>query len=132
VLTPYYHDQRRRRSLCARVAGLSFSADQGASLYYNYSKARPTIDVAYYDWSGFYFGLNGGGGSSRDCWDNVNTFGVPTIPTAAEGCRNASGAIAGGHLGYRWQSAFAVHARVTGPDSGFDLDQHKMFALASC
>ena len=24
---------------------------------------------ALYDWSGFYIGLNGGGGSSHKCWD---------------------------------------------------------------
>lgn len=91
--------------LATGVVSPVFGAD--APLYYNYGKARPAIEATY-DWSGFYIGLNGGGGAGSDCWDNVNTFGVPTIPTTPESCHNAKGAIAGGHVGYRWQSAFAV------------------------
>jgi len=33
-----------------------------------YTKAPPMI-AAIYDWSGFYIGANGGGGTSRNCWD---------------------------------------------------------------
>jgi outer membrane immunogenic protein len=69
---------------------------------------------AIYDWSGFYLGLNAGGASSHNCWTNTNTLGVATLPNAAEGCHNATGGLAGGQLGYRWQSAnwvFGVEAR---------------------
>ena len=39
--------------------------------------------AAIYDWSGFYIGLNGGGGSSRKCWDINNNAGVTvTRPSA--------------------------------------------------
>ena len=54
--------------------------------------------AAVYDWSGFYVGLNAGGASSHDCWDNVN------IVVVREGCHNATGALAGGQMGFRWQS----------------------------
>lgn len=91
--------------LAASVVSPALGAD--APLYYNYGRARPVIEATY-DWSGFYAGVNGGGGSSRQCWDNVNSFGVPTTPPTPEGCHNAKGAIAGGHIGYRWQSAFVV------------------------
>jgi outer membrane immunogenic protein len=62
-----------------------------------YSKV-PAMIAAVYDWSGFYVGLNVGGASSHDCWDNVN------IVVVREGCHNATGALAGGQIGFRWQS----------------------------
>jgi outer membrane immunogenic protein len=64
-----------------------------------YTKAPPMV-AAMYDWSGFYLGLNGGWGSSRKCWEDV-TFGP-------EGCHDASGGVAGGQIGYRWQSSAFV------------------------
>ncbi len=68
-----------------------------------YTKAPPPMVAPIYDWSGFYIGANAGGGFSNRCLDVTATgaFGV----AGAEGCRNASGAIAGGQIGYRWQSA---------------------------
>jgi outer membrane immunogenic protein len=67
-----------------------------------YTKAPPPMVAAIYDWSGFYIGANGGWGSSRKCWD----FTTPAaVFVAAEGCHNATGGVAGGQIGYRWQSA---------------------------
>ena len=65
-----------------------------------YAKA-PAMIAAVYDWSGFYVGANGGWGSSRKCWDNVNAAGVFV---AGEGCHDATGGVAGGQIGYRWQA----------------------------
>ncbi len=65
-----------------------------------YAKA-PAMIAAVYDWSGFYIGVNGGWGSSRKCWDNVNAAGVFV---ANEGCHDATGGVAGGQIGYRWQT----------------------------
>jgi outer membrane immunogenic protein len=57
-----------------------------------------------YDWSGFYIGINGGGGSSHNCWDFVtDNTGAPVVPAGAEGCHNATGGTVGGQIGYRWQ-----------------------------
>jgi outer membrane immunogenic protein len=67
-----------------------------------YTKAPPPMVAAIYDWSGFYVGINGGGGSSHKCWDFVSP-GVGTL--VAEGCHNATGGTIGGQIGYRWQSA---------------------------
>lgn len=64
-----------------------------------YAKA-PAMVAAIYDWSGFYLGLNAGGGSAHNCWTNT----TPTIPTAAEGCHDATGGLVGGQIGYRWQA----------------------------
>jgi outer membrane immunogenic protein len=69
-----------------------------------YSKA-PVFVAPVYDWSGAYIGVNGGWGSAHDCWD-FTTPGGAFI--AAEGCHNGSGAVAGGQLGYRWQSSAMV------------------------
>jgi len=66
-------------------------------------KAPPVMMPAMYDWSGLYVGLNGGGGWSRKCWDITNNAGVPVA--APEGCHNATGAMVGGQIGYRLQSA---------------------------
>ena len=66
-----------------------------------YSKA-PAMVAAVYDWSGFYLGANGGWGSSRKCWDFTSPAGVFV---AAEGCHDATGGVAGGQVGYRWQSS---------------------------
>jgi outer membrane immunogenic protein len=66
-----------------------------------YAKA-PAIVEPIYNWSGFYIGINGGGGSSRDRWSINNALGV-AVPSTAEGCHNATGALVGGQAGYRWQ-----------------------------
>jgi outer membrane immunogenic protein len=66
-----------------------------------YSKA-PVMIPALYDWSGFYTGVNGGWGSSHKCWDTTTAAGVFT---AADGCHDATGGVAGGQVGYRWQAS---------------------------
>src|SRR5216683_716802 len=66
-----------------------------------YRAAPPPMVAAVYDWSGFYIGANGGWGSSRKCWDAVTAAGVFSV---AEGCHDATGGVAGGQIGYRWQA----------------------------
>jgi outer membrane immunogenic protein len=68
-----------------------------------YTKAPPMV-VAVYDWSGFYIGINGGWGSSRNCWDVTAFSGTPVVPAAPEGCHDATGGMVGGQIGYRWQA----------------------------
>jgi outer membrane immunogenic protein len=79
-------------AILAMSASSAFSADLAARPY---TKAPPMI-AAMYDWSGFYIGINGGGGSAHTCWDLVG-FG-------AEGCHNSTGGTVGGQVGYRWQT----------------------------
>jgi outer membrane immunogenic protein len=68
-----------------------------------YAKAAPMV-APIYNWGGFYVGINGGGGSARKCWDLNNFLGF-AMPSVADGCHDATGAIAGGQIGYRWQAA---------------------------
>jgi outer membrane immunogenic protein len=63
-----------------------------------YTKA-PAYVAAVYDWSGFYIGVNGGWGSSRNSWDFL-----PGVGSAPEGSHDATGGTVGGQIGYRWQA----------------------------
>jgi outer membrane immunogenic protein len=65
-----------------------------------YTKAPPPPVAAVYDWTGFYIGANGGWGTSHKCWDSV----APALLLGPEGCHDATGGVAGGQIGYRWQS----------------------------
>jgi outer membrane immunogenic protein len=101
-----------------------------------YTKAPPVV-IAAYDWSGFYIGANGGGAWSRKCWD-VNPFTInlqfvpPFTVAGSEGCHDASGATAGGQVGYRWQRAawvFGLEAQGNWADlSGSNASQLAFFA----
>jgi outer membrane immunogenic protein len=61
-----------------------------------YTKA-PAYVAAVYDWSGFYIGINGGWGQSRD----RRFFDVPST---LFGSYDANGGTVGGQVGYRWQT----------------------------
>ena len=63
--------------------------------------APPPIVAPIYNWTGFYIGANGGWGQSHSCVDFLNATGV----AVAQGCRDRSGGLFGGQLGYRWQSS---------------------------
>ncbi len=86
-------------SLVAMGIAPAFAADLPARAY---TKAPEMMMPAIYDWSGFYLGLNGGGASSHNCWDLTND-GAGAVPSTSVGCHNATGALAGGQVGYRWQ-----------------------------
>jgi outer membrane immunogenic protein len=77
-----------------------------------YTKAPPMV-APVYDWSGFYIGANGGGGSSHECLTIFSVAGAPVFPNS-EGCHNATGGLVGGQGGYRWQATnwvFGVEAQ---------------------
>jgi outer membrane immunogenic protein len=85
--------------LLGTVAVLALAAPASAADLY--TKAPPPPIAAVYDWSGFYVGANGGWGSSHKCWDFVTPAGAFVT---AEGCHDATGGVAGGQIGYRWQT----------------------------
>src|SRR4249919_836540 len=75
-----------------------------------YTKAPPPMVAPIYDWTGFYIGGNGGWGQSRNCFDFVDAFGA----FVGDGCRERSGGLVGGQIGYRWQAGqwvFGVEAQ---------------------
>jgi outer membrane immunogenic protein len=64
------------------------------------ARSPPPYVAPMYNWSGFYLGGNGGWGETHNCWDLVPIAGA-IIPS---GCRDRSGGVVGGQLGYRWQA----------------------------
>jgi outer membrane immunogenic protein len=68
------------------------------------SRAPSPMIAAVYDWTGFYVGANGGYGSSRKCFDAAGTVGVALLVPVRDNCGNATGALAGGQIGYNWQT----------------------------
>ncbi|PWE76191.1 membrane protein [Bradyrhizobium sp. SUTN9-2] len=96
-------------ALMALFTGAASAADLAARPY---TKAPAIAPI--YDWSGFYVGINGGGGWADKCWDIYNDAGFTVAPPFREGCHNASGATVGGQIGYRWQATnwvFGVEAQ---------------------
>ena len=83
--------------LAMGVAAPAVAADLPAQ---SYSKA-PVMIPAIYDWSGVYLGVNGGWGTERRCFDSITAAGTFI---AADGCHDTSGGVAGGQIGYRFQS----------------------------
>jgi outer membrane immunogenic protein len=84
--------------IAASLIGASAASASAADLAARpYSKAPPPMIAAIYDWSGFYIGANGGWGSSHD--DRTDVTRVIFL-----GGRDATGGVAGGQLGYRWQT----------------------------
>ncbi len=88
------------------LAALSLSAPASAAdlAAHPYVKAPPPPApiAAVYDWTGFYIGINGGGGSAHKCWDFVDPV---TGALNSNGCHDATGGTIGGQIGYRWQAA---------------------------
>lgn len=84
------------------------------------AKAPPVAPVPYFSWTGFYLGLNGGGGWGRSSHADSH-FGINT------GTFDLSGALFGGTAGYNYQFGNAVvglegdldRAKITGTSATF-------------
>jgi outer membrane immunogenic protein len=63
------------------------------------AKAPAYLAAPIYNWTGFYLGINGGGGWGRSSWDSA---GAPT------GSFSTAGAVIGGTAGYNWQMGQVV------------------------
>jgi outer membrane immunogenic protein len=75
------------------VAQSATAADLSVAPLY---KAPPPAMAPAYNWSGFYLGINGGGGWGHSNWDTSATR------------VNTSGGLVGGTAGYNWQIGSAV------------------------
>ena len=73
---------------CVGLLALAGGSAAAADLppYYQPGPAYNPI----YTWTGFYVGINGGGGWGTSKWDGLNSFDV-------------SGGLIGGTVGYNWQ-----------------------------
>lgn len=85
--------RRFKCALLAAVAAIGFASFASAADMP--VKAR-LMAPAVYDWTGFYVGINGGGGWGRSRFD-FDSFRITT------GNYNTSGGLVGGTIGYNWQ-----------------------------
>jgi outer membrane immunogenic protein len=82
------------KRFCLALIGLA--AVSGAAAAADLSRPPPTpyykapIATPYYNWSGFYVGINGGGAFGSSAWDST-------------GSRDVSGGLVGGTVGYNYQ-----------------------------
>jgi len=88
--------------LALAIAAPASAADMAARPYTK--AAPPPMMAALYDWSGFYIGANGGWAWGSRCFD----FNDVVFGPFDEGCRDASGGVVGGQIGYRWQASSFV------------------------
>src|SRR5690554_4792716 len=87
-----------KRVILAGLGALAMVSMMGAANAADMARrpqAMPVKAPAYapYNWTGFYVGINGGGG-----WGNSDWSG----PTGTSGT-NISGGLVGGTIGYNWQ-----------------------------
>ena len=91
--------QRKLKHMCFSIAalaaltGTAAAADLVTRGYY--PPPPPPIYVPLYNWTGFYIGVNGGGGFGNSNWDST-------------GGRDVSGWLAGATAGYNYQWGQAV------------------------
>jgi outer membrane immunogenic protein len=76
------------------LAGAAAAADLGAR-YPQQPYVKAPLYTAPFSWTGFYLGLNGGGGWGSSTWDRTGSFDL-------------SGGVIGGTAGFNWQTGPAV------------------------
>ena len=109
-----------RKFLLGTVGLIALGAAAPASAADMAVKAPPPPVVApIYNWTGFYIGANGGWAQSRNCVDFI------LVGDFADGCRERSGGVAGGQLGYRWQTGQFVFG-VEGQGDWADLSNTRV------
>jgi outer membrane immunogenic protein len=113
-----------RRILLAGLGALSLLAGAqsaaAADLPYRYQPPATKAYVPLFTWTGFYLGINGGGGWGRSRWDTLDTFDV-------------SGGLIGGTAGYNYQFNQVVFGIEGDVDwSGIRGDVNPVLCPAGC
>lgn len=90
-----------------------------------YFKAPPAPIL--YNWTGFYIGVNGGGGSSSQNFSGTQV--TPLGSTAFSGGDGLGGALAGGHIGFNYQFPSNI---VIGVEADADWSDYTNSGTAGC
>jgi outer membrane immunogenic protein len=111
-----------KRLIVAGAGLLALACAGGAAVAADIPRYQPPAAPYYapvYNWTGFYLGINGGGGWGTSQWDGVDKFDV-------------SGGLIGGTIGYNWQ----VNQIVVGAEGDIDWSGVKgtttVFCPAGC
>jgi outer membrane immunogenic protein len=91
-----------------------------------YLPKAPPVPVLY-NWTGFYIGVNGGGGSSYQSFNGTQV--TPFGSTAFGGNDGLAGALAGGHIGFNYE--FPSHV-VIGVEADADWADYTNAGSAAC
>src|SRR4051794_26134928 len=83
-----------KRTILATIGMLVLAATANAAdlpRRYDPVPQRAPAFMPVYNWTGFYVGINGGGGWGSSRWDSTDRFDL-------------SGGMVGGTVGYNWQN----------------------------
>jgi outer membrane immunogenic protein len=88
-----------KRSILASVSALATMTMMGAANAADIARRQPmpmNVPAYYapYNWTGFYVGINGGGGWGSSEWNSL---------VGSTGSFDVSGGLVGGTIGYNWQ-----------------------------
>jgi outer membrane immunogenic protein len=114
-----------RRVFLASLGALALAAVAGSAGAADLPYRQPPINkgpayVPLFTWTGFYLGINGGGGWGRSRWDTLDTFDV-------------SGGLIGGTAGYNYQFSQVVFGIEGDIDwSGIRGDVNPVLCPAGC
>src|SRR5438105_5538161 len=110
---------KRASAICigffAVILAWDLAAAADLSPRYQQPIVRAPAYYAGYNWTGFYLGINGGGGWGRSQWDGVDRFDV-------------SGGLIGGTIGYNWQ----INRFVVGVEGDIDWSGIRGTTTAFC
>ena len=107
-----------KRMIVTGAGLLALACAGGAAIAADISRYQPPAAPYYapvYNWTGFYLGINGGGGWGTSQWDGVDKFDV-------------SGGLIGGTIGYNWQ----VNQIVVGAEGDIDWSGIKGTTTVLC
>ena len=102
------------------IGGTAVAADLSRPVY----KPVPPLPPVMQNWSGFYVGLNAGGGIGTGSSD----FIIAGVPAFASVDNQLQGAIGGGQAGFNWQAGAAV----LGVEADFQASGLKGTLTTSC
>jgi outer membrane immunogenic protein len=88
------------------LAGAAQAADLPPAPPYYYK--APAYPPPYFTWTGFYLGVNGGGGFGNSAWDTTSSF-------------STTGGVIGGTVGYNYQ----INSFVVGGEGDIDWSSIK-------
>jgi len=85
------------------IAAVAASLLAGSAMAADMPVKAPMQPVYLYNWTGFYAGLHAGYG-----WGNSDWVAVPPAALINQGSHDINGGLAGGQLGYNWQTGALV------------------------